>query len=176
MEQIRFATKRDFDRLIELDASEYTTDWLVTNEFATVAWERNQEIYRVLECNGEIQGFIAFFPLEKSTFEALLAHELDENKLCDYIMPYKKGETVYIYLANIIVNQSHMYRKRFAKLIIQEIKNEINRVQALDCNVGEIGAIAITDAGVRVLDNSHLSYSGKYPGYETVYVYRGTTF
>ncbi|PGL70982.1 hypothetical protein [Bacillus sp. AFS055030] len=176
MEQIRFATKHDFDRLIELDASEYTTDWLVTNEFATAAWERNQEIYRVLESNEEIQGFIAFFPLEKSTFEALLVHELDENKLCDYIIPYKKGETVYIYLANIIVNQSHKYRKRFAKLMIQEIRNEINRIKALECNIGEIGAIAITDAGVRVLDRSQLIYTGKYPGSDLAFVYRGTTF
>lgn len=176
METIRFATEEDFGALLELDASVYPPEWQVSLEFVKTAWGRNNEIYRVLENEGGIQGFLAFFGLDQTSFESYLAGELDETELCHHVLPYIKGKQVYLYLATMVVNQQHQNKRQFRKRIIQEIQHEIYRVRAFGCIVPEIGAIAITNAGKRVLGRSALRNCGPYAADPTSTVYRGVQF
>ncbi|PGS50607.1 hypothetical protein [Bacillus sp. AFS041924] len=176
METFRFATEDDFGALLSLDASVYPPEWQVTMDFVKTAWERNNEIYRVLENEVGIQGFLAFFGLDQESFEMYLVGELDEKELCHHIVPYKKGNQVYLYLATMVVNQQHQNKRLFGKRIIQEIQKEINRVRAIGCIVPEIGAIAITTDGKRVLDRSALRNCGEYASDPSSTVYRGKDF
>ncbi|WP_167555449.1 hypothetical protein [Gottfriedia acidiceleris] len=116
------------------------------------------------------------FGLDQTSFESYFAGELDETELCHHILPYKKGKQVYIYLATMVVNQQHQNKRQYGKRIIQEIQHEIYRVRAFGCNVPEIGAIAITNDGKRVLDRSALRNYGPYAADPTATVYRGEQF
>ncbi|PEL14357.1 hypothetical protein [Bacillus sp. AFS017336] len=173
--KVRFATPKDFDRLLEID-SIYPEEWQVTKPFVEKAWSKNSQIYRVLEHNQEIQGFLAFFPIHKNEFEQLLDSKLDELNLCHFILPYEKNKSVYLYLANIIVNTDHELRKEFAKVMINEIGEEIQRIRNSGCLVNEVGAIAITKEGHRVLNKSNLEYIGHYLDDDKKHIYRGTHF
>ncbi|MFB7139113.1 hypothetical protein ACFCYN_05650 [Gottfriedia sp. NPDC056225] len=173
---VRFATPADFDRLLELDSLVYKVEWQVTKSFAEEAWSKNPYIYRVLEYTHEIQGFIAFFPVEKEIFEQLFEGKIDELSLCHYILPYEKNNSVYLYLANIIVDTKHELSKEFAKVMIKEISKEIQRIRNSGCLVNEVGAIGITEAGNRVLSKSKLHYIGRLLEEDTNHIYRGSCF
>jgi len=173
--KVRFATPSDFDRLLELD-SIYPVEWQVTKSFVEEAWGKNSEIYRVLEFNNEIQGFLAFFPVEKEKYEQLFDGTIDELILCQYILPYEQDKEVYLYLANIIVNTKHELKGEFARVMINEISKEIQRIRNSGCLVKEVGAIGITKEGNRVLSKSNLQYIGKHVEGDTSHIYRGISF
>ena len=100
---------------------------------------------------------------------------LNQNDLFNYILDYSYPKEVYLYLISIIVDIYDSNRKIYAKNIIQSIPKELERLKNIGIDIKEIGAIAISEEGEKILprigfkqDKQILTiYNHKYPVFRT---------
>jgi len=88
------------------DSKKYTEDQLVTQR--RVWLEKNPDIYRVLEIDGEVVGFISAFPLPMDTIHRILHSEIRMGDVSiDDLQVYKPGVPVSVYLQTIGVHKRY---------------------------------------------------------------------
>ena len=145
------ALPSDIYSMLELNYKIYPAEWHVSEEYVFNIMQKNPEVYNVLRTESGIKGIFSLFPLVKEDYESILKGELEETELSKLILDYKEPKEVYLYLISLIVDTYHVNRTNFAKKIIRGIPGELRRLKKKGITVKEIGAIAISGDGERVL-------------------------
>jgi len=145
------ATLKEIDSILSLDYRVYSDDWHVSNDYVQHVMQKNPEVYNILRTKDGIKGIFSLFPLDQSAYERVLHGALEETELADRILPYNGPQHVYIYLISLLVDIDDEQRKLYAKCIIEAIPRELRRLKNQGIIINEIGAIAITDDGNRIL-------------------------
>ncbi|NHC42150.1 hypothetical protein G6549_19655 [Bacillus sp. MM2020_1] len=173
--KVRYGQASDINGMIILDQKLYPGAWQVEIAFVERLLERNKSVYKIVEENGELKGYISLIPLDKRTYDQLLFGQIDESKICHHALAYKKGKEVYIYFSSIIVDIFHENRKKYSRALILELLNWIEEIQETGVVIKEFGMIAITDAGNRICQSMGFNkvWEVKEHG-ETYNVYKGT--
>lgn len=141
----------DVNGMLELNYKVYPKEWHVSKEYVVQIMDKNPEVYNVLRTDKGVKGIFSLFPLKKEDYESVLEGELEETELSEVILDYKEPKEVYLYFISLIVDIHDVNRKNYARQIIQGIPEELKRLENNGIIVKEIGAIAISPDGERVL-------------------------
>ncbi len=172
---VRYGEVSDINGMIILDQKLYPGAWQVESAFVERLLDRNKRVYKIVEENGELKGYISLIPLDKRTYDQLLLGQIDESKICHHALAYKKGKEVYIYFSSIIVDIFHTNRKKYSRALILELLNWIEEIQETGVVIKEFGMIAITDAGNRICQSIGFKKAWEVKEHgETYNVYKGT--
>jgi hypothetical protein len=145
------ATTEDIDAMLSLNYAIYPKEWHVTRSYVEQIMQKNSQVYNVLRTCDGIKGIFSIFPLPKVIYEQILHGTLTEAELAQCILPYDHPKRVCLYFISLIVDIHDPLRKLHAKSIIQAIPEELRRLEKQGITVDEIGAIAITKDGNRIL-------------------------
>ncbi|KNY30279.1 hypothetical protein [Pseudobacteroides cellulosolvens] len=173
------ATAQDVHDMLQLDYKYFPEEWHLSEEWVKEAIQINPNIYRVIKSNGQIKGYYCFYPISRGPYEKLLSGVIHECDLLDYLHDYMNPCEVYLYLLSIIVDINDPIHKSYTRQLIKDIPKLLDIINSKGITVKEIGAIAISDDGVRILrkmgltetDNLSMQmatkfivYRGKLPG------------
>lgn len=145
------AAPKDVDAMLSLNYAIYPKEWHVTNNYVEQIMQKNSEVYNVLRTADGIKGIFSIFPLSKVIYEQILHGLLEEEKLSQCILSYDDPKHVCLYFISLIVDIHDPLRKQYAKSIIQAIPKELRRLEELGITIDEVGAIAISNDGNRIL-------------------------
>jgi len=148
---LKKADYRDIKSMLQLNYDIYPVEWHVDEAYVTKIMKKNPEVYNILSTEQGTKGIVSLFPLNKDIYESILQGKLEENDLSEYILDYSEPKEVYLYLISIIVDIHDSNRKKYAKKIIQSIPVELKRLLANGIEIKEIGAIAISPEGEKIL-------------------------
>jgi hypothetical protein len=149
--RITKAVPSDIKSMLELNYKIYPAEWHVTEDYVKKIMKKNPEVYNVLNTELGTKGIFSLFPLTKETYESILQGDLEETDLSGKVLDYSKEKEVYLYLISIIVDIHDSDRKKYAKQIIQSIPFELKRLVTKGIKIKEIGAIAISPEGEKIL-------------------------
>jgi hypothetical protein len=150
-DEVTYARQEDIQGMLELNYKIYPKEWHVSPDYVQTIMKRNDKVYRVIHSYQEIKGIYSLFPLSKEIYDAVLTGKLDEKHLEKYILDYDTPKEVYIYLISIIVDIYDVNRKNYAKSIIKDIPHQLNTIEKMGIKIKEIGAIAISNYGEKIL-------------------------
>jgi hypothetical protein len=148
---IKKARNCDVKEMLNLNYKIYPPEWHVDEEYVHKVLGKNPEVYNILYTEEGVKGIVSLFPLEKNIYESILKGEMDEADLSEYILDYSQPKDVYLYLISIIVDIYDINRKFYAKKLIQSIPKELERLNNKGINIKEIGAIAVSEEGEKIL-------------------------
>jgi len=93
------------------DSKKFTEDELVAQRRTWLAV--NPDIYRVLEVDGEVVGFISAFPIPMLTIERILRSEIRMGDVgIDELLVYEPGVPVSVYLQTIGVHKKYQGQEK----------------------------------------------------------------
>jgi hypothetical protein len=169
--KVKKAEKQDIKSMLELNYKIYPPEWHVTEHYVKKIMSKNPEVYNILTTKDGTKGIVSLFPLNKDIYESILNGKIEEDDLSEYILDYFTPKEVYIYLISLIVDVFDPNRKTYAKNIIQSIPFELKRILAKGIDIKEIGAIAISPEGEKILPKIGFTqnkevlsiYNQKYP-------------
>lgn len=144
-------TAEDIDVMLSLNYAIYSKEWHVTRSYVEQIMQKNSEVYNVLRTADGIKGIFSIFPLTEFHYEQILHGTMSEEDLVECILPYDQPRHVCLYFISLIVDIHDPQRKSYAQSIIQAIPEELRRLEKQGISVDEIGAIAITMDGNRIL-------------------------
>jgi len=105
----------------------YTEEQLVA---ARRLWvQKTPDVYRVLEVDGKVVGFILAMPLPKSTVDRIIAGEIRVSDVTlEDLQIYKPGETFHVYLQTLGVHKQFqgMTKRTFGRYLISGMLSLIN--------------------------------------------------
>jgi hypothetical protein len=145
------ALPSDIYSMLDLNYKIYPAEWHVSEEYVLRIMQKNPEVYNVLRTDTGIKGIFSLFPLVKEDYESILKGELEEKELSEMVLDYKNPKEVYLYFISIIVDIYDVNRTHYAKRIIHGIPEELRRLEKKGIVVKEIGAVAISSDGERIL-------------------------
>ncbi|MFC5713749.1 hypothetical protein ACFPU1_13240 [Thalassorhabdus alkalitolerans] len=151
--------KEDINEMLELNYKIYPKEWHVSKEYVLSIMERNPFVYRVYKENKQVKGIHSLFPLPKTVYEQVLTGEISEKDLYEHIIDYKKPGDVYLYLISIIVDIHSQKAKEYTKHLLYDMVSQLHWIEKQDQNIKEIGAIAISKDGERILQRIGFSHS-----------------
>jgi len=149
--QIENGTIHEVSKILALDYKTFPKQWHLSEYFVQQVLIKNTEIYRVLHDLDKVKGYYCLYPLPKKPYEMLLAGNLKETELLDNIFDYSNPKDVYLYFFTLIVDVHDPLRKQYAKSLIQDIGKTLYSLADKGINIIEIGAIAISKDGERIL-------------------------
>ncbi|MDN4068308.1 hypothetical protein QYF50_10450 [Paenibacillus vini] len=171
--KVRKAVSSDINGMLALNYAIYPEEWHVDKGYVERNMQINDEVYNVLQASGGIKGIFSLFPLTRDDYESMLCGTLEEEELPRHLLPYDAPRHVCLYLISFIVDIHDPLRKAYAKALIQAIPDELRRLESEGIIVDEIGAIAITDDGRRVLKRIGFTAAEKVDFFgQTFQVYR----
>lgn len=141
----------DIKSMLDLNYKIYPAEWHVSEEYVHKIMKKNSEVYNILNSAEGTKGIFSLFPLERDIYEAILQGKLEETDLSEYILDYDKPKEVYLYLISLIVDIHDSNQKKYAKQIIRRIPFELKRLLTKGIKIKEIGAIAISPEGEKIL-------------------------
>ena len=109
------------------DSKKYTEDELVAQRRLWL--EKNPDIYRVLEVDSEVVGFISAFPLPMDTIHRILHSEIRMGDVSiDDLQIYKPGVPVNIYLQTIGVHKRYqgLEKRRLGVYMASGFRDMVN--------------------------------------------------
>jgi hypothetical protein len=149
--KIQKARFSDVRSMLQLNYKIYPPEWHVSEEYVHRILKKNSEVYNILKIEEETKGIFSLFPLDKDIYEAILQGEMEETDLSEYILDYGESKEVYLYLISLIVDIHDPKRKLYASNLIKKIPFELKRLQSKGIKIREIGAIAISPEGEKIL-------------------------
>lgn len=149
--KVRKAGPEDIAGMLALNYAIYPEDWHVGPEYVEQVMQRNPEVYNVLPAAGGIKGIFSIFPLTRDHYDQVLNGQLAEERLPECILPYDQPKSVCLYLISLIVDIHDPLRKQYASTVIEAIPQELHRLEQQGVVIDEIGAIAISADGNRIL-------------------------
>ncbi|WP_416149089.1 hypothetical protein ACM26V_23030 [Salipaludibacillus sp. HK11] len=143
--------KEDITAMLELNYKIYPKEWHVSKEFVLNIMSKNSSVYRTLKVNGEIKGIYSLFPFSKGVYENILNGKLDESELDEFLLDYEVPKEIYLYLISMIVDIHDQDYKKYTKTIIKDLRKQLKWIKRQGMTIKEVGAIAISDDGKRIL-------------------------
>lgn len=157
--EIKNGLIQDVSRLLALDYKIFPKEWHLSEHFVKQILTKNPETYRVLYDLDKIKGYYCLYPLSKKPYEMLLAGNLRETALLDYVTDYFHPKEVYLYFFTLIVDIHDPLHKQYTKNLIQDIGKTLGCLEEKGIRISEIGAISITQEGDRILQRMGLCFT-----------------
>lgn len=169
------ATPAQIDEMLALNYAIYPEEWHVGRPFVEAVMAKNPQVYNILRTPAGVKGIFSIFPLPAGPYEQVLCGDLEEGELASHLLDYDRPRRVRLYLISIIVDIHDPLRKAYARAIVQAIPGELQRLAELGIEVEEIGAIAITEDGNRILRRIGFTAKGEQESFGECYpIYRAS--
>jgi hypothetical protein len=174
--KVTYANKDDIQSMLKLNYKIYPKEWHVSPDFVQSIMNQNNKVYRILHSDQEVKGIYSLFPIPKDIYHSVLNGQIDEKELEKHIIDYDKPKEVYLYLISIIVDIFDSNRKDFAKRIIKDLPLQLNKIEEMGIKIMEIGAIAISDEGEKILPKIGFTHHQEYVTFndQRYPIFRGT--
>lgn len=150
-------TVQDVHEMLQLDYKIFPKEWHLSEKWVREIIMINPHIYRVIRSEGHIKGYYCFYPIPREPYERLLSGEIHEYDIVSYLLNYTSPCEAYLYFLTIIVDINDPNHKTYARQLIQDIPKFLNIIMSKGVTVKEIGAIAISEAGIRILGRMGLT-------------------
>lgn len=159
---VRTATVEDVDGMMALDYRYYPEEWRVDKEYVRGEFQKGHPMARVLETPNGIKGYYAYLPFTKVTYEQMLNGEIHEGEPFDYNFTTE----VYLYHISFIVDIEDECSKSYTKALIHDMVHYLKSITEKGMVIKELGAIAISDGGKRILEKIGYHHHGQKLKYE----------
>jgi hypothetical protein len=158
---IRNANKEDARHILELEYKGYDDQWIYGTDYIEEIIEKNSFVYRVLEVDGVIKGVYGLIPLNKHSFERLLSGEIVDEDATQHITTIEKGKDIYLYALTMVVNVDDKTSRSYTRELIKDLYFRITSLKEDGIIVKDMGAIAVTTHGERILSRLGFTYYGE---------------
>jgi hypothetical protein len=145
------AEQGDIAGMLELNYKIYPKEWHVSTDYVHNIMKINKEVYRVVKQGELVKGIYSLFPLEKSIYEKVLAGQIEEGQLDNYLLNYMAPKDVFLYFISFIVDIYDQNKKAYTKALLKDMRDRLNGFEAKGIKIMEVGAIAISEDGQRIL-------------------------
>jgi hypothetical protein len=153
-----FGVEADAKEIFELNCKLYSAEWRVPEEYVYKILEKNRYMYRILRTPEGIKGLYSFFPFSKEVYEGILSGEVEESDLFLHLLDYDKPKEVYLYLISILVDVTSPLRKTYTRELLRDFESTFSFLSARGIVVNEVGAIAVSESGVRITNSLGFKY------------------
>lgn len=115
------------------------------------AWTRkNPQALHVLRRGSEIIGYVSMFPLPLDTILKRMTGEYWNRSLpIDDIQPYIPGESIYFYIAELVVSLNDNQHKRIGTRLIREVARFLQTLAEQDIRIIELYSVGTSAFGIR---------------------------
>lgn len=164
--RVRSSQSLDDDRAMNrLDERVYGEELVVDQELSDRIFERNHEMYRVLEVPGEgIKGYYGAVPLTRAGFDRVVGGSgggaLVEGALFDEILPPDHVGDAYVYFSDIVVDPDDHRRRLFAARLLRDWVTVLERMRERGTRVRKVCCIAVTAEGRTMAERLGLRLAG----------------
>jgi hypothetical protein len=158
MISIAYSTLEEIAEICRLDTLVFSEMWDIPLLEYQTAWLHNKEIYRYIKDDDKIVGYHFVAPFPQEIFDQILSGQLAERFALPLIYNYEDIKEVCLYVYAIVVDIALEKNKEYSKMLVQDLVEIIDKLEARQIEVKDFGFMAITDAGIRLAERMGLTY------------------
>jgi hypothetical protein len=149
---VRNAHLADLRKIVELDIQELGPKEYISEKVFRKWFEKNEQVFRVAECNGEVVGYHSILPLKKETLKKFIDGKVREKsfKKRDILSTgyfYRLSE---LYVFSVVID--HKMKFRCTKILFNDIVNRLTEIRDRGQKLTTIYATAASRDGKKLLD------------------------